>query len=267
MGEALSFVDAVPRDAAAGLDAGSIHLWRMAYDPSLRRAPLIALLAAYLGVPASMITLTEGAKGKPRLQEAAVRSGQTRSPGADAALSFRPSRTYPRGADLALSFRSSGQAFPPAAGAALSFNWSHSGAYALVALARDDALGVDIERLDKKARTLDIAQRFFDPAEAGLLASLDPVTRQRAFIGLWCAKEAVLKAAGEGLSFGLARLAFASRSGGDWTLARVDPALGTVSAWQLAGFEAAPGYRGALAWRGTPKRLLAFDLARAPRRG
>lgn len=251
MGEALSFVAAAPRDAAAGLDADSIHLWRMRYDPSLRRAPLIALLAAYLGVPASLITLTEDAKGKPRLQQAAVRSGQTRSPAADAALSLR----------------SSGQACPPGADAALSFNWSHSGAYALVALARNDALGVDIERLDKKARALDIAHRFFDPAEAGLLASLDPVTRQRAFIGLWCAKEALLKAAGEGLSFGLARLAFASRTGGDWTLARVHPALGTVSAWQLAGFEAAPGYRGALAWRGAPKRLLAFDLARAPGRG
>ncbi|MGH8117444.1 MAG: 4'-phosphopantetheinyl transferase family protein [Rhodanobacteraceae bacterium] len=251
MGEALSFVDAVPRDAAAGLDADTIHLWRMAYDPSRRRAPLIALLAAYLGVPASTVTLGQGAKGKPRLQAAAVGSSQTRAHRADAMLSSPPS----------------GQTYPPGADAALSFNWSHSGEYALVALARRDALGVDIERLGKQARVLGIAQRFFDPAEAALLASLDPVSRQRAFIGLWCAKEAVLKAAGEGLSFGLARLAFTSRSGRDWALARVDPALGDVSAWQLSGFSAAPGYRGALAWRGAPKRIVAFDLDRAARSG
>ncbi|MGH8111934.1 MAG: 4'-phosphopantetheinyl transferase family protein [Rhodanobacteraceae bacterium] len=251
MAHELPFVAAIPHDIAPRLDAESIHLWRMAYDPSRRRAPLIALLAAYLGVPASTITLAEGAKGKPRLQAATVGSSQTQAHRADAMLSSHPS----------------GHTYPPGTDAALSFNWSHSGAYALVALARRDAVGVDIERLAKKARMLGIAQRFFDPAEAALLASLDPVSRQRAFIGLWCAKEAVLKAAGEGLSFGLARLAFTSRSGRDWALARVDPALGAVSAWQLSGFGAARGYRGALAWRGTPKRIFAFDLDCAARSG
>lgn len=140
----------------------------------------------------------------------------------------------------------------------LDFNWSHSGDFALVALARGCELGVDIERFGKNQRSLEIARRFFDPAEAESLAPLDQDARDRAFIRLWCAKEAVLKAVGEGLSFGLARLVFAQRADADWTLARVDPALGEVKDWRLAGFEAAPGYRGALAWRGESRVIAAF---------
>lgn len=144
---------------------------------------------------------------------------------------------------------------------ALDFNWSHSGDYALVALARGLELGVDIERLGKNLRALELARRFFDPSEADALAALEPDECEHAFIGLWCAKEAVLKAVGKGLSFGLHRLVFARRQGADWRLAHADPLLGEASAWQLQGFEAARGYRGALAWRGGPSRVLAFEHA------
>lgn len=143
----------------------------------------------------------------------------------------------------------------------LGFNWSHSGDYALVALSRDVALGVDIERLNKNIRAVDVARRFFDPAEADVLASMPSPARNHAFIGLWCSKEAVLKAVGKGLSFGLARIAFEWRAGMDWDLAHVDPALGDTDNWHLMGFGAASGYRGALAWRGAARTILAFQLA------
>lgn len=241
--DALRFVGAAPDDVAPRLDAGVVHLWRMAYDRSLGRRPLIAMLAAYLGVPASAVALGEGAKGKPRLQPIARRGGRTRAPETGAAAPDG-------GADPTAA---------PPDDATLAFNWSHSGDYALLALARGTALGVDIEQLRARPRALDIARRFFDPAEASALATLDPAARASAFIGLWCAKEAVLKAAGEGLSFGLARLAFRPRAGAGWSLARIDPALGEPATWQLAGFEAVAGYRGALAWRGGPRRILAFE--------
>lgn len=149
---------------------------------------------------------------------------------------------------------------PRYAASNLEFNWSHSGAYALVALARGCALGVDIERLGKHLRVVDLAGRFFDPTEAAALAALAPNALNPAFTGLWCAKEAVLKSAGEGLAFGLDRLAFAHIGGPAWRLARVDPALDTARDWQLSGFLAAPEYRGALAWRGPAKRISAFAL-------
>ncbi|MGH8146978.1 MAG: 4'-phosphopantetheinyl transferase family protein [Rhodanobacteraceae bacterium] len=140
----------------------------------------------------------------------------------------------------------------------LEFNWSHSGAHALIALARGLPLGVDIEHLGKNPRALEIARRFFHPDEADGLATLEPEARNRAFISLWCAKEAVLKAAGQGLSFGLARLAFDQVPDFDWRLVRTDPALGKVADWQLMTFPAAPDCRGALAWRGGARRIFAF---------
>jgi 4'-phosphopantetheinyl transferase len=220
MSSALEFAEAVPRDVAGGLDGHLIHLWRLPYAMSQGRAPLLALLASYLDVPASSIALDQHARGKPRL-----------APG---------------------SFASD------AAAGRLEFNWSHSGDFALVALTRGCELGVDIERFGKNPRSLEIARRFFDPIEAEALARLEPAARDRAFIKLWCAKEAVLKAVGEGLSFGLARLAFVQCPDADWTLTRVDPALGDSPDWQLASFEAAPGYRGALAWRGQSRAIAAF---------
>lgn len=222
MSQGLEFVETNADIAAAQLDGASIHLWRLPHTPSLGRAPLLALLGAYLGKPASDVALALDTHGKPQLAD--------RDRG---------------GTD----------------GQRLEFNWSHSGDYALVALARGLALGVDIELLDKNLRSIEIARRFFDPAEADVIATLAPPARKRAFIGLWCAKEAVLKAAGEGLSFGLARLAFDQRTAMDWGLTRIDPALGDKDDWQLAGFEAAPGYRGALAWRGARRRIAAFRPA------
>lgn len=140
----------------------------------------------------------------------------------------------------------------------LEFNWSHSGGFALAALARGCALGVDIEQLGKSRRPMDIARRFFDRDEATALEPLEPAARDAAFVRLWCAKEAVLKAVGEGLSFGLARLAFARNADADWKLTRIDPVLGRVDEWHLAAFQAAPGYRGALAWQGEPRAITAF---------
>lgn len=220
----MEFVKAVPETVAARLEEDSIHLWRIPYAFSRGRSPLLALLAAYLGVPAASIALDEDARGKPRLAHGVA------------------------GRDTLQH---------------LEFNWSHSGDFALVALAREQGLGVDIERLGKNLRSLEIARRFFDPVEADSLASLDPGTRDHAFMGLWCAKEAVLKAVGEGLSFGLARLAFTWQAGAEWTLARVDPALGRTIDWQLVGFKAAPGYHGALAWRGKPLKIVALQPATA----
>jgi 4'-phosphopantetheinyl transferase len=215
----LAFDEAAPREAALLLDDRSIHLWRIPYVSSQRRAPLVALLADYLGIPESTVGLDNDARGKPRLAVAAGVRGDA---------------------------------------AALEFNWSHSGDFALIALARRGAVGVDIERLGKDLRAIEIARRFFDAGEADVLAALDPDARDRAFIGLWCAKEAVLKAAGEGLSFGLARLAFAHVGGADWRLAAADPALGEARGWHVSGFDPASGYRGCLAWHGGGRRILGF---------
>ncbi|MGN6112851.1 MAG: 4'-phosphopantetheinyl transferase family protein [Luteimonas sp.] len=145
-----------------------------------------------------------------------------------------------------------------AAGIAADAGWSHSGEGLLLAFARDATLGVDMEFEHPRPKALEIAHRHFAPSEAAWLeahaadgagtadGALAP--RDLAFLRLWCAKEAVLKAHGRGLAFGLHRLAFAE-AGGALVLAAADPALGDAAAWSLHEFVPHPGYRAALAWR------------------
>src|SRR5690348_2318982 len=143
---------------------------------------------------------------------------------------------------------------------ALHFNWSHSGNHAVVALARDVELGVDIEQRRADVHVLELAQRFFAPSEAEVLAACNEAERERLFLQLWCAKEAVLKALGRGLAFGLDRVEFA-RALQDWQPARFDAEAGTVADWQVSALRLTPDCPGALAWRGPPRPVLAWALA------
>jgi 4'-phosphopantetheinyl transferase len=128
-------------------------------------------------------------------------------------------------------------------------SWSHSGEGLLVVLADGATVGADCERLHARPRALALAQRFFTGPEHDWLAGqAGDGARDLAFLRLWCAKEAVLKAHGHGLSFGLERLRFEERGQG-LHLAECDPALGAAGDWQLHEFAPAPDYVAALAWR------------------
>ncbi|MGX5729686.1 4'-phosphopantetheinyl transferase family protein [Pseudoxanthomonas beigongshangi] len=129
-----------------------------------------------------------------------------------------------------------------------AISWSHSGEVLLVALGPARDLGVDVERHRERPRMMEIAQRFFHPSELDWLRAQDDDARTGAFVRLWCAKEALLKAHGHGVSFGLEKLVFGEREGG-LHLVDCDPALGSPAEWQLHEWEPLPGHRGALAWR------------------
>ena len=89
-------------------------------------------------------------------------------------------------------------------GQQLHFNLSHSGDLALYALTWDGSVGVDVEiarsHRDVSHRdVLKLAQRFFQPAEATAIAALSPAQQPLQFVRYWTAKEAYLKATGQGL--------------------------------------------------------------------
>ncbi len=159
----------------------------------------------------------------------------------------------------------------------LDLGWSHSGERLLLVLAPGQRLGVDLEWRRPRPRAMDLARRFYHPEETAWLLSLPQARREAAFVRLWCAKEAVLKAHGQGISFGLHRLRFVLDAGGlagaeaaaapavsnagdssaddpvadtagRLRLVEADPRLGDPAAWQLREWAPAPGYRAALAW-------------------
>jgi 4'-phosphopantetheinyl transferase len=142
-----------------------------------------------------------------------------------------------------------------------SFNLSHSGAVALYAFAGAGELGVDIELDDADFASERIAERFFSPAEVGVLRSLPAESQPRAFLTCWTRKEAFIKARGDGLSLALDSF--------DVTLAPDVPAALLRTAWcdgepaewhmnDLSDHQA--GYIAAVALRGEIRRVVEREI-------
>lgn len=141
---------------------------------------------------------------------------------------------------------------PQVSGARLEFNLSHTDSALLLGVSRRIALGVDLESARRKIRNVsELARRFFASTETEALEALSDNLCQTAFLRLWCAKEAVLKAHGRGIGFGLDRVEFRIDSTG-----KVAPA--TANPWQVLALTPTPTYLGALAWRGPVSRVRAF---------
>ena len=141
---------------------------------------------------------------------------------------------------------------PRVVDARLEFNLSHAADALLLGVSHTMPLGVDLESARRHVRsTAELARRFFHPAETAALERLAEPARQAAFLRLWCAKEAVLKAHGRGIGFGLDRVEFETDSAG-----KVAPAAGNP--WQVLTLDPAPAYLGALAWLGPVSRVRAF---------
>lgn len=86
---------------------------------------------------------------------------------------------------------------------ALRFNLTHSGDAALVAIAWDRAVGVDVEPVRAIADRDAVAALHFSAAECAQLAAAPTDVRDDAFYALWTRKEAFIKCRGEGLSLAL----------------------------------------------------------------
>lgn len=143
----------------------------------------------------------------------------------------------------------------------LEFNLSHAGHHVLLAFAREQALGVDLERDERRLSLIEIARRFFAADEADALERLPDAARLPCFLQLWTRKEAVLKALGQGLNFGLDRLAFAIDGRGEvGALQSIADEAGAVADWHLRALAPAPGLVGALAWCGPERALQTFTL-------
>lgn len=138
----------------------------------------------------------------------------------------------------------------------IEFNLSHSGRHALIAIARDQPVGVDLEMQGRQRSVEDIAQRYFAAAESRALSALPTELRDAAFLRLWTGKEAVLKALGEGLSFGLDRVEFELDGAGHVVALRhVASPLAEISSWNWHALHPLTDHHAAIAWHGPPRNL------------
>jgi 4'-phosphopantetheinyl transferase len=90
----------------------------------------------------------------------------------------------------------------------IEFNLSHTDELVVLGVTRGRMLGVDVENVRAREVDLEIADRFFAPAELAALRALPSQQQQQRFFDYWTLKESYVKARGMGLSIPLGSFAF-----------------------------------------------------------
>jgi 4'-phosphopantetheinyl transferase len=146
----------------------------------------------------------------------------------------------------------------PEFGGRLRFNLSHSAGLALIAIAADSNVGVDLEYIQAQSDYEEIARCFFSAAEVHQLIAFPDHLSAKAFTSCWTKKEAYLKACGDGLAIPLNR--FSVPLATDAAHSPIDVCVSSndivpATRWSFYTIEPAPGYIGALAIEGSGWRF------------
>ena len=133
----------------------------------------------------------------------------------------------------AVAFKRSEKGKPYIPGSSLQFNLSHSGHWAVLAVARDMQIGIDVEQGKHSRDLAGIAANYYHPDEVTQLQQRQGEEQTRYFYQLWTLKEALLKAMGVGISAGLENLNFQLK---DTITVDISPTPGITSVtdkWQF----------------------------------
>ena len=212
-------------DGAAGIElprAGEVHLWLLSLDQPLR--PL-----AELYITLDMAEQVRAA----RFHFAHDRSRFIAGRGQLRAILAAYAGTAPRGISFAYGDAGKPYLAATAAGQPVQFNLSHCGGSALLAITRDDPVGVDIEAVRALPDAAEVAKAQFSPAEHAAWRQLPSDQRADGFFACWTRKEAVVKALGGGLSIPLDSFEVSVDPAGPARLISIDD--GDAAHWSLWG--------------------------------
>jgi 4'-phosphopantetheinyl transferase len=133
-----------------------------------------------------------------------------------------------------------------AAARSLSFNITHTDGLIVLAVARENTLGVDAENTQTRPVSTSLADSFFAPEEAAALRTVDAASWQQRFFEYWTLKESYIKARGMGLSIPLDQFSF-SFPENDAVGLYVHPEQNDpAERWRFWQFTLAPSYTVAL---------------------
>jgi 4'-phosphopantetheinyl transferase len=116
-------------------------------------------------------------------------------------------------------------------------------------------VGVDVERIRPETNALELAERFFSPPEVKWLRSQPPAQLVPSFFACWTAKEAYIKAQGEGLSLPLSSFGVLPRLSGSELHLQVYANAEESRRWSMWQLDLGPDLRAALAVEGENCRV------------
>lgn len=138
----------------------------------------------------------------------------------------------------------------------LSFNWAHSGDRAILGVARQGDIGVDIERVRPFTGTSQIVNRYGSAGESRAFHYLPLDQRMAGFFNLWTRKEAWLKATGEGIGQQLNLVEVSCLPGESARFLSLPGGSQTTAAWVLRDVPICPGFAAALSVPAQNERAL-----------
>ncbi len=145
---------------------------------------------------------------------------------------------------------------PAVAPGGLSINWSHCDGEMLLAVTQGVEVGVDIEMPRTLRRRQALLDRAFTTSERLMLANAPDEVVLRA----WSLKEALVKAIGRGIAYGLARIELDLADAASPRLIALHGPAGPAAAWQLAVLPQPDSALAAVAWGGGPRAVRQFRL-------
>jgi 4'-phosphopantetheinyl transferase len=148
------------------------------------------------------------------------------------------------------SFSTNSHGKPALNGHKVEFNLSHSGDFALIAIAQERKVGVDVERIRSGISSHVIAQQYFSASEFAELQSLPLEQRETAFFSCWTRKEAYIKAQGQGLSLPLESFDVSLLPNERALLRATRPDAREAARWTLLALDVDPCYQAAVATDG-----------------
>lgn len=137
----------------------------------------------------------------------------------------------------------------------LRFNLSHSEGLAVIALTGCRDIGVDVEQV-RPINGMAIAGRYFSDDEITQLRRLPSQWHQEAFFSCWTAKEAYIKARGDGLSFALKDFDILIDPTQVPRILKIQGSSAPANQWALHRILPQPGYIATLAIEAPPGEVL-----------
>jgi 4'-phosphopantetheinyl transferase len=132
----------------------------------------------------------------------------------------------------------------------IRFSVSHSGDWAMLAVALGHDVGIDLEVMRANVETDMLAERYFSERERASLRELSNEERVQAFFRCWTCKEAFLKGQGFGLSRSLESFDVEVNPVRPARLLATRPDAEEAKRWSLHDISAHENYAAAVAWQG-----------------
>jgi 4'-phosphopantetheinyl transferase len=187
--ERMTFDEGATRTSLVDIETGDVHVYGFSLD----------IGEAELGSTSRMLSNEERLRADRLLSE----SHRGQFIGAHAGLRIILSR-YCAGRchDLVIQTTAKGKPFLSEY-PSIRFNLTHAHGKALVAVAKDREVGIDLEKIRPDVDVMSLARRFLSDRDVDFIKNGGPGHHHQRFLQAWVAREAVFKAAGTGMTFPL----------------------------------------------------------------